>query len=118
MRQKIRHLGLEVVEQNRSVCTTTSIVMPKDFPSVEEALKDLVEARTPLYVIAKKLGVSEESVRAKIRRLGCVFWEIGCPGNWSFVVVGWFFIVDGQGILFRRQFCLMQLSKSFSLRLV
>ena len=38
MRQKIRRLRLEVVEQNRSVCTTT-ISMPKELPSVEEALK-------------------------------------------------------------------------------
>ena len=38
MRQKIRRLRLEVVEQNHSVCTTTSIVMPEELPSVEEAL--------------------------------------------------------------------------------
>ena len=44
--------------------------MPEELPSVEEALKGLVEAKTPLSVIAKKLGVSEESARAKIRRLG------------------------------------------------
>jgi hypothetical protein len=43
--------------------------MPKELPIVEEALKDIVEAKTPLSVIAKKLGVSEESARAKIRRL-------------------------------------------------
>jgi DNA-binding Lrp family transcriptional regulator len=46
--------------------------MPKELPIVEEALKDIVEAKTPLSVIAKKLGVSEESARAKIRRLGLV----------------------------------------------
>ena len=55
--------------------------MPKELPSVEEALKGLVEAKTPLSVVAKKLGVSEESVRAKIRRLGFVFWEVGWLGN-------------------------------------
>ena len=44
--------------------------MPKELPSVEEALKDLVEAKTPLSVITKKLGVSEEPTRAKIQRLG------------------------------------------------
>ena len=71
MRQKIRHLRLEVVEQRKNVCSTSSkLVLPKELPSVEEALKDLVEAKTPLSVIAKKLGVSEESARAKIRRLG------------------------------------------------
>jgi DNA-binding Lrp family transcriptional regulator len=36
--------------------------MPKELPSVEEKLKGIVEAKTPLSVIAKKLGVSEESV--------------------------------------------------------
>jgi aspartate aminotransferase-like enzyme len=43
MRQKIRRLGLEVVEQDRSVCTTTSIPLPKELPSVEEALKMLAK---------------------------------------------------------------------------
>ena len=49
--------------------------LPAELPSVEEALKDLVEAKTPLFVIAKKLGVSGESARAKIRRLGLVVEE-------------------------------------------
>ena len=62
MRQKIRSLKLEVVG-TKAYRTTTSIVMPEELPSVEEALKDLVEAKTPLSVIAKKLGVSEESAR-------------------------------------------------------
>lgn len=39
MRQKIRRLKLEVVEQYCSVCSTTSIVVPEELPSVEEALK-------------------------------------------------------------------------------
>ena len=60
IRKKIAHLGLEVVEQRKNVCSTTSIVVPEELPSVEEALKILVEAKTPLSVIAKKLGVSEE----------------------------------------------------------
>jgi hypothetical protein len=55
--------------------------MPKELASVEETLKDLVEAKTPLFVIAKKLGVSEESACASIRRLGFVFWEVGWLGN-------------------------------------
>jgi hypothetical protein len=39
VRQKIRRLGLEVVEQNRSVCSTTSrLILPKELPSIEEAL--------------------------------------------------------------------------------
>ncbi len=49
--------------------------MPEELPIVEEALKDLVEAKTPLSVVAKKLGVSEESARANIRRLGLVVEE-------------------------------------------
>ena len=68
MRQKIRRLRLVVGA--KVYRTTTSIAIPEELPSVEEALKDLFEARTPLSVIAKKLGVSEESARAKIRRLG------------------------------------------------
>jgi transposase len=73
IRKKIARLGLEVVdEEKKNASTTTSLVMPKELPIVEEALKDLVEAKTPLSAIAKKLGVSEESVRAKIRRLGLV----------------------------------------------
>ena len=56
MRQKIRRLRLEVVGA-KAYRTTTSIVMPEELPSVEEALKDLVEAKTPLSVIAKKLLV-------------------------------------------------------------
>ena len=38
MRQKIRHLRLEVVGA-KGYRTTTSIAMPKELPSVEEALK-------------------------------------------------------------------------------
>ena len=69
-----KRLKLEVVvaKSYTPTTTTTSLVLPKELPSVEEALKDLVEAKTPLSVVAKKLGVSEESVRAKIRRLGLV----------------------------------------------
>ena len=44
--------------------------LPAELPSVEEALKDFVEAKTSLSVVAKKLGVSEESARGKIQRLG------------------------------------------------
>jgi hypothetical protein len=68
LRQKIRRLRLVVGA--KVYRTTTSIAIPEELPSVEEALKDLFEAITPLSVIAKKLGVSEESARAKIRRLG------------------------------------------------
>jgi MFS-type transporter involved in bile tolerance (Atg22 family) len=38
MRQKIRHLRLEVVGA-KGYMSTTSIAMPKELPSVEEALK-------------------------------------------------------------------------------
>ena len=76
MRVKIRRLGLVVVDRKKKIiCSTTTtaqLVLPKELPSVEEVLKDLVEAKTPLSVVAKKLGVSEESARAKIRRLGLV----------------------------------------------
>jgi hypothetical protein len=37
--------------------------------------------RKLLSVVAKKLGVSEESACASIRRLGFVFWEVGWLGN-------------------------------------
>ena len=52
VRQKIRRLGLEVVEQSKIVCSTTSrLVLPKELPSVEESLKILVavmeELKTP-----------------------------------------------------------------------
>ena len=69
VKMKISRLKLVVVRQIQH--TTTS----NELPSVEEALKSLVEAKTPLSVIAKKLGVSEESARAKIRRLGLVVEE-------------------------------------------
>ena len=71
MRQKIRRLRLEVVEQNRSVCTTTSIVMPKDLPSVEEEkqLKDLVKIKAPIDVIAGKLSRKPDAVIIKCKRL-------------------------------------------------
>ena len=42
VRQKIRRLGLEVVEQKKIVCSTTSL--PKELPSVEETLKTLSAA--------------------------------------------------------------------------
>ena len=72
MRQKIRRLRLEVVVRQIQQTTTSN-----ELPSVEEEkqLRALVEAKTPLSVIAKKLGVSEESVRAKVRRLGLVVEE-------------------------------------------
>jgi len=45
VRQKIRRLGLEVVDQNRSVWSTTSkLILPKELPSIEEALKLLAGA--------------------------------------------------------------------------
>ena len=41
MRQKIRHLRL-VVEQGKNVCSISSkLVLPKELPSVEDALKEL-----------------------------------------------------------------------------
>ena len=72
MRQKIRRLRLEVVEQERSVCTTTSIVMPKDLLSVEEEkqLKQMLQADKSVRVIAKAMGKTRDCIRKKIARLG------------------------------------------------
>ena len=42
VRQKIRRLGLEVVEQKKLACSTTSL--PRELPSVEETLKTLSAA--------------------------------------------------------------------------
>ena len=44
MRQKIRHLRLEVVDA-KAYRTTTSIAMPKELPSVEEEkqLREMVQ---------------------------------------------------------------------------
>ena len=40
IRKKIARLGLEVVdEEKKNASTTTSLVMPAELPSVEEALK-------------------------------------------------------------------------------
>ena len=50
MRLKISCLRLVVVVRQIQQTTTSN-----ELPSVEEALKDLVEAKTPLSVIAKKL---------------------------------------------------------------
>jgi len=74
MRQKIRRLGLEVVEQERSVCTTTSIVMPKDLPSVEEEkqLREMVQEHKRLNEIAGFFGKSPASIKMKISRLKLV----------------------------------------------
>ena len=65
VKMKISRLKLVVVVRQIQHTTTSN-----ELPSVEDALKDLVEVKTSLSVIAKKLGVSEESARAKIRRLG------------------------------------------------
>lgn len=44
IRQKIRRLGLEVVEHKKIICTTTSQKLPPELPSIEEMLKKLVAA--------------------------------------------------------------------------
>lgn len=45
VRQKMLRLKLEEVEQNRSVCSTTSqLRLPKSLPSIEEALQMLAGA--------------------------------------------------------------------------
>jgi len=44
--KKCERLGLEVVGATPQVKTTTSILMPKELPSIEEALKKLACARS------------------------------------------------------------------------
>jgi hypothetical protein len=76
VQKKCVRLGLEVVDGGakkiRAPSSSSGLKLPVELPSVEEALKGLVEAKTPLSVVAKKLGVSEESACAKIRRLELV----------------------------------------------
>ena len=75
VQKKCVRLGLEVEGGGAKKIKTPSssgLKLPAELPSIGEALKGLVEAKTPLSVVAKKLGVSEESVHAKIRRLGLV----------------------------------------------
>ena len=49
--QKIRRLGLEVVEQRKNVCTTTSSeLLPKELFSVEDILRELHAAVAGLKV--------------------------------------------------------------------
>ena len=44
--KKCERLGLEVVGATPQVKNTTSILMPKELPSIEEALKKLACARS------------------------------------------------------------------------
>ena len=64
VRQKIRRLGLEVVDQDCSVCSTTSrLSLPRELTSIEEALKLLAGALK----------------RARVGRLNiCLRFEVGC----------------------------------------
>ena len=49
VRQKIRRLGLEVVEHKKIICSTSSkLALPKELPSIEETLKTLSAALTDL----------------------------------------------------------------------
>ncbi|MCW4018009.1 MAG: hypothetical protein NWF00_04935 [Candidatus Bathyarchaeota archaeon] len=53
VRQKIGRLGLEVVEQKKIVCSTTSKeFMPAELPSVEEMLRKMVAAVNALETSA------------------------------------------------------------------
>ncbi len=57
IRKKIARLGLEVVdEEKKNASTTTSLVMPAELPSVEEALKDLVLRSNHSMVKKSKLN--------------------------------------------------------------
>ena len=64
VRQKIRRLGLEVVDQDCSVWSTTSkLILPRELPSIEEALKLLAGALK----------------RARVSRLNiCLRFEVDC----------------------------------------
>ena len=53
MRLKIRRLRLEVVGA-KGYMSTTSIVMPEELPSVEEALKMLAGALASRFLEAKR----------------------------------------------------------------
>ncbi|MCW4024940.1 MAG: hypothetical protein NWF01_07900 [Candidatus Bathyarchaeota archaeon] len=44
VRQKMRRLGLEVVDRKKIICSTTSQKLPAELPSVEEMLGKLVAA--------------------------------------------------------------------------
>ena len=74
MRQKIRRLRLEVVDQALQQWTTTSIVMPKELPSVEEEkqLREMVQEHKRLNEIAGFFGKSPECIKMKISRLKLV----------------------------------------------
>ena len=53
MRQKIRRLRLEVVGDAKKIkassTSSSGLKLPAELPSVEEALKGLVEAKTSLF---------------------------------------------------------------------
>ena len=59
VKQKLMRLGLKVVTLEKSIGTTSStLIMPEELPSVEEALKDLVAAMNAL----KTPGLSKTEV--------------------------------------------------------
>ena len=64
VREKAKRLGLEVVVGKRRQKTTTSLALPKELPSVEEALKMLAGALTA----AVKSGLN----RVEVQRLQVV----------------------------------------------
>ena len=86
-RQKNRRLWLEVVDQNRSVWSTTSkLSLPKELPSIEEALKLLA-------------GASKRSVCGPIKQLSkicsrlhftdCYLRDLMVPTEWDRVLSTW-----------------------------
>lgn len=65
IKQKIRRLGLEVVVSTQGVGTTTSeLKIPKDLPSVEEALK--------ILAAALKRAAQEGLDKVEVQRLNVV----------------------------------------------
>ena len=71
--QKIRRLGLEVVEQRKNVCTTTSSeLLPKELFSVEDILRELHAAVAGL----KTPGLDKtEVLRLRGIIAGCKVYE-------------------------------------------
>jgi len=62
VQKKLQRLGLKVVHPEDSNETTTSLIVPQELPSIEEALKTLVAAMK----ILEKPGISKiEILRAK-----------------------------------------------------
>lgn len=73
VRQKIRRLGVEVVEQKKIACTTTSkFVLPKDLISIEESLLTLSGA-----ILTLKISGLDKAEVLRLRGIivGCKIYQ-------------------------------------------